>query len=54
MRRMPATEMTPAMMAEMPKTHFQLAYSSTRPERMLPKTLPRGAPAAKWTRQVSG
>jgi hypothetical protein len=34
------------MMAEAPKTHFQLAYSAMKPERMFPNTLPRGAPAA--------
>lgn len=46
MKSMPATEMIPAMMARAPKTHFQLAHSTIRPEMILPKTLPRGAPAA--------
>lgn len=44
-KSMPQTEMMPPMMASTPKTHFQLEYWATKPERMLPKTLPRGAPA---------
>lgn len=49
MTKQPAAEMKPAIMAEAPKTHFQLAYSAIRPDTMLPKTLPSGAPAAKET-----
>lgn len=45
-KKYPAMEMMPAMMAVAPKTHFQLAYSAMRPEMRLPKTLPRGAPEA--------
>lgn len=45
MRNIPATVMMEERMASAPNTHFQLAYSAIRPERRLPQTLPRGAPA---------
>lgn len=45
MSKIPATVMTAERMASAPNTHLQLAYSAMRPERRLPHTLPRGAPA---------
>lgn len=39
------------MIAQAPKTHFQLAYSAIKPETMFPQTLPRGAPAADYNHE---
>jgi len=54
MKTSPATVVAPAMMAETPKTHFQLEYWATRPEKMLPKALPSGEPAAVEDQLVYG